>query len=70
MIEWQKIQFLNNDEILLLDASMNFKDMYKVIKEKKPKIITFDYISHDILNKKYFWWILDIFLLINFTMYI
>ena len=33
---------------------MNFKDMYKVIREKKPKIITFDYISHDILNKKYF----------------
>ena len=40
-----------NDIILLFDSSMNFQDVNKIIKEKKPRIITFDYDSHIKLNE-------------------
>ncbi len=41
-----------NDTILLFDSSMNFKDVYEIIREKKPKIITFDYESHVLFEEK------------------
>ncbi len=41
-----------NDTILLFDSSMNFQDVNKIIKEKKPRIITFDYESHIIFEEK------------------
>ncbi|MGQ0790630.1 MAG: UDP-N-acetylglucosamine 2-epimerase [Nitrosopumilaceae archaeon] len=31
---------------------MNFKDVYPIIKEKKPKIVTFDYKSHKLFEQK------------------
>ena len=43
---------LKNNMILLFDSSMNFKDVYPKIKEKKPKIITFDYKSHILFEEK------------------
>lgn len=42
----------NNDTILLFDSSMNFQDVNKIIQEKKPKIITFDYESHVLFEAK------------------
>ena len=42
----------NNNTILLFDSSMNFKDVYPIIKEKKPKIVTFDYQSHKLFEQK------------------
>ena len=41
-----------NNMILLFDSSMNFKDVYSIIQEKKPKIITFDYESHVLFEEK------------------
>jgi hypothetical protein len=43
---------LNNNVILLFDSSMDFKSLYPIIKEKKPKIITFDYESHNLFEEK------------------
>lgn len=42
----------NNSTILLFDSSMNFKDVYQTIKEKKLKIVTFDYESHNLFEQK------------------
>ena len=38
--------------IVLFDSSMDFEAFYPIIKEKKPKIITFDYESHNLFEEK------------------
>ena len=42
----------NNSTLLLFDSSMSFTDVFLIIKEKNPQIITFDYESHILLKKK------------------
>lgn len=44
--------FSENNTILLFDSSMKFEDVYTIIKEKKPKIVTFDYESHNLFEQK------------------
>lgn len=44
--------FSENNHILLFDSSMKFEDVYTIIKEKKPKIITFDYESNKLFEQK------------------
>ena len=41
-----------NNVILLIDSSMNFQDVYHIIKEKNPDIVTFDYKSHILFKEK------------------
>ena len=43
---------LNSGIILLFDSSMRFEDVSLMIKEKKPKIVTFDYESHTLFQEK------------------
>lgn len=42
----------DNNTILLFDSSMNLRDVFPIIKEKNPKIITFDYNSHKLFEEK------------------
>jgi hypothetical protein len=42
----------NNNVILLLDSSVDFKDVCQIIKEKNPDIVTFDYESHILFKEK------------------